>query len=141
MKIEEYNNIHQWIIYHYGKAVQCENIDCKSIKPKRFEWALKRGNEYAKDISLYIQLCPSCHRKYDFTESLRNKLIKSHAGVPKPWKERPINQLKKDGVVIRTFKSLTHASSELKISLSGIANALSGLSKSSGGYRWGYKNV
>ncbi len=64
-----YLYIHKWISKKYGKAKECEF--CKSKSAKRYEWALKRGCEYDKDISLFFQLCPSCHRKYDSTELSR----------------------------------------------------------------------
>lgn len=143
MKLEEnkYRNIHLWISYHYGKAIKCEAFSCLNTSPKRFEWALIKGKEYTKNINHFIQLCPSCHRKYDFTENLRKKFIESHVGVPKPWMEKQIIQMNKKGEIIKTFKSISKASAELDISLGGIANALTGISMSSGGFKWKYKDV
>jgi hypothetical protein len=54
---------HMWIIKHYGNASKC------SFNPshvaRRYEWANISG-EYKRDISDYLELCPSCHRKYDY---------------------------------------------------------------------------
>lgn len=69
----EYNLIHLWIRNNYGKATHCENPECKSINPKRFEWALIKGCIYERDIKHFKRLCPSCHRKYDYTEEMRNR--------------------------------------------------------------------
>lgn len=59
----------------FGKASKCENKKCKYPKinqngiiynsPKRYEWALRKGHEYSRNIKDYLQLCPSCHRLYD----------------------------------------------------------------------------
>jgi len=32
---------------------------------KRYEWALRKGREYKRDVNDFIQLCTSCHHKYD----------------------------------------------------------------------------
>lgn len=70
-----YDTKHQWLNKHYGKAVRCENPLCiyprrnnarRIIKtPKRFEWSLKTGREYTRNIDDYWMLCVSCHRRYD----------------------------------------------------------------------------
>lgn len=53
---------HSWIVKHYGKANHCEKCNTKNCS--RYEWANISG-EYKRDVSDYIQLCPSCHRKMD----------------------------------------------------------------------------
>ena len=64
---------HTSIVKNYGKAFKCQNIDCKyprkvgrifMNKPKRYEWANISGL-YKRSIDDYLQLCPSCHRKWD----------------------------------------------------------------------------
>lgn len=67
-----YQRVHFWIWTHYGKADRCETKDCKN-KPKRFEWALIKAKPLEKNIENFMQLCASCHRKYDFTEETRKK--------------------------------------------------------------------
>lgn len=61
---------HLWIVKHYGKASMCENVNCKSIAPKRFEWANISKN-YHRERSDYKMLCPSCHRKEDHGDFCR----------------------------------------------------------------------
>ena len=53
---------HIWIKTNYGKASKCE-LNSSHIF-RRFEWANISG-KYERNISDYIQLCPSCHRKFD----------------------------------------------------------------------------
>ena len=65
--ISSYHALHTNIRKRYGNATHCSNKDCSYPNPKRFEWALKKGREYSLNIEDYIPLCPSCHRKYDFT--------------------------------------------------------------------------
>lgn len=55
---------HMWLYKHYGKASSCENKVCAFKNPKRYEWA-NISKTYKRDRSDYIQLCPSCHRKFD----------------------------------------------------------------------------
>jgi len=80
--INTYHRVHQWIAYHYGKASKCENKDCTFKNPKRYEWALIKGNEYEKNINNFMQLCCSCHRKYDYTDEHRKKLSLAKLGKP-----------------------------------------------------------
>lgn len=75
----KYGSIHDWIKYHYGKASKCENPSCvypkKSkngvlSKAKIFDWALKKGSDYSnRSRENFIQLCRSCHKKYDYIEN------------------------------------------------------------------------
>ncbi len=64
IKRKEYVNIHLWLRKEYGKANKCEMESCDE-KSKRFSWALKRGKKYEKKRNNFIQLCHSCHKKYD----------------------------------------------------------------------------
>ena len=77
MKPVNYNLIHQWVRYHYGKASKCENEKCED-KSKNFEWALKKGKRYIKNRRNFIQMCVSCHRKYDITDKIRKLMRKSN---------------------------------------------------------------
>lgn len=65
---------HTWLRKKFGNAIKCENPSCQYpkpkkyrkpiLQPKRFEWAsISRKN--LRDVNDYVQLCPSCHRKYD----------------------------------------------------------------------------
>jgi len=69
-----YSGIHKWISRNFGKASECKYSYCiyprKNSnghvlkKPKGFTWANISG-EYQRDIRDYIQLCYSCHAKFD----------------------------------------------------------------------------
>lgn len=129
-KNKEYFRIHAWLTYNHGKAVKCENEFCKSLNPKRFEWALLKGNDYKKDRNNFIQLCPSCHRKYDFTEQQRINISLSKKGIS------PKNKVK---VILNDtfiFESITEASLKMGLSVSSIHNNLSGLSKTTKKGTW-----
>ena len=63
----KYQALHGWIRRHYGSANHCENINCKG-KSKEYQWALKTGKKYSRNINDYIQLCRSCHQKMDMTD-------------------------------------------------------------------------
>jgi len=73
--IREYRNIHGWIQRHYGKAFSCEH--CNTSVGTNFEWALKKGCLYECNIDNYIQLCKSCHVKYDRTTETNKKISES----------------------------------------------------------------
>lgn len=77
---QKYQYIHWKISIIYGKATKCESLSCKHKTPQRFEWALIKGRQYSLDASDYIQLCPSCHRKYDMTDEIRKSISASHIG-------------------------------------------------------------
>ena len=74
-----YYALHEWLRKHYGKANKCENVTCKyprldkkghlMQKPSVFHWALKRGKNYKRDITCFMQLCISCHVSYDIETS------------------------------------------------------------------------
>jgi hypothetical protein len=61
----EYMTKHAWFYNNIGKASKCENKSCKFKNPKRYEWA-NISREYKRELNDWIQLCPSCHRIYDF---------------------------------------------------------------------------
>lgn len=73
---KEYNKIHQWIKYRYGKADRCENPHCEG-KSKNFDWALNRGAKYERKRENFTRLCKSCHGVQDSTEEKRAKLSKA----------------------------------------------------------------
>lgn len=72
-----YTAIHIWLRNKLGKATKCDNPKCiypkpikyrkPILKPKRYEWASISRNAL-RDVSDYIQLCTSCHRKYDINK-------------------------------------------------------------------------
>ena len=66
-----YRGLHQWIVSNYGKADKCNNREKQilkfacSLKSKKFEWAKLKRKRYERKVENYIQLCKSCHNKYD----------------------------------------------------------------------------
>ena len=69
-----YRAVHAWMIKEYGKANKCENKSCIyprkdsrgkiMLKPKSYQWANKTG-KYLRDKNDFMELCASCHKKYD----------------------------------------------------------------------------
>ena len=83
------------------------------------------------------------------TEEQRQEISKNLTGRPVSDETRrkigdknskSILQLSKDGKLIREFKSAPEAALELNLSRTGINNCCNGLSKSSGGFIWKYKD-
>lgn len=71
---QEHQALHGKLKKKFGKADRCEMPDCKSVNPKYFNWALRKGHAYSSNKEDYIKMCISCHRKYDFNEDIRVKL-------------------------------------------------------------------
>ena len=59
-----YQAVHKWLRRNFGKAQFCENKLCQHTNPKRFSWA-NVSKKYLRDRADYIQLCMSCHIKWD----------------------------------------------------------------------------
>ena len=55
--------LHRWVINHKGRPKQCDQ--CQTTNKKVYDWANK-DHKYKRDLSDYIRLCRSCHRKYDY---------------------------------------------------------------------------
>lgn len=91
----EIQSFHSLLRYNHGSATKCENKKCKN-KSFIYEWALKRGHKYSATPSDYLQLCRSCHRKYDLTPKKRQLAIKNlwwKKGVKNPaamWAARKV---------------------------------------------------
>jgi hypothetical protein len=66
----KYQALHGWIRRHHGPANHCSK--CKKTD-KEYQWALKPGRKYSRNINDYDQLCRSCHQKQDMTDSRREK--------------------------------------------------------------------
>ena len=45
--------------------MRCDN--CGSIDAKKYEWA-NIDHKYNRILDDYIQMCTTCHRKYDYTK-------------------------------------------------------------------------
>lgn len=57
-----YSGLHYWLVRRLGSPRVCDH--CGSTKEKKYEWANK-SRKYKRDITDWIRLCTSCHRKYD----------------------------------------------------------------------------
>jgi hypothetical protein len=75
--------------------------------------------------------------KFD-KHGLKYKRMNSRHGNPKA--KKPVDQYSLDGKYIQTFESITKAAENAKLHQSSISQAISGKTKSSGGFIWKYKN-
>lgn len=153
-----YSAFHHWMKDNFGKAIKCENINCKG-KSSKFHWALKKGCVYDHIRENFIQLCVSCHVKYDMTPERKEKISKRQTGrkLTQKWKDaiskankgrvlgkgylirrRKVEQRDLQGNLIKIWDSMTEAAKTLKINLSGIIMNCRGTLKKSKGYKWNY---
>lgn len=75
-----YGIVHYWMRTRFGKAKFCENRECSSVS-KCFEWAKIRGKTYDRSRENFIQLCRSCHTKYDSTIDFRIVALDKTCGI------------------------------------------------------------
>lgn len=127
-----YSTVHRWLIKNYGKAIYC-SIN-KEHKAKRFEWANIDGI-YEKDMKHFKSMCPSCHRKNDYTEHQRELTRKANTGNEYAMR-RKIKQYSKEEVFIKEYKSIMDAHRQTGIHNTAISNVLSGKVKTAGGFIW-----
>ena len=66
-----YSGSHSWLSKQFGKAKICEFNNFHIAK--RFEWA-NSNHSYSRKREDYIQLCPSCHRKFDLGKIKMEKI-------------------------------------------------------------------
>lgn len=109
-----YSALHHWLKYHFGKASKCENKECLGIG-STYEWALKKGCLYEYKRENFIELCHSCHRKYDITEAILKKINsmniyanatqckRGHKFTPENTYVR--KQLRRDGKTMQTSRN------------------------------------
>jgi hypothetical protein len=55
-----YYGLHSWVNRELGKALGCSNNP--NHISSRYHWANKSG-EYRRDVTDWLSLCPSCHKK------------------------------------------------------------------------------
>lgn len=55
-------SLHDWLKRRVETINKCEH--CGATTAKKYEWANK-SHEYKRDITDWLRLCVSCHRKYD----------------------------------------------------------------------------
>lgn len=147
-KVEQkklYHSVHSWLRYRYGKASRCESAACVFKTPRRYEYALLKEKSMDKKRENFIMLCPSCHRKYDVTESAnRNRSAAAKRRVVDGThhllkRVTPVAKYNKDGVFLTQYKSTTAAALALgNINLQpNIHKCVNGQKyKSVGGYLW-----
>src|SRR5688572_20149383 len=145
----QYIAIHIYLNKFNKKTGVCER--CGTSESKRTEWALMDGRTYSRDIDDYEELCPSCHRKGDFTEDMRlaaSKRVKHgfktgkySSNLPTVTREnnptnKPLYQIdKRTKKVIAEHISAANAVRLLgKRHASSICNCLYGKSKTAYGY-------
>lgn len=128
-----YIAIHCWLKYHFGSADKCENKKCLHVS-QSYQWALLKGKKYEHKRENFIQLCRSCHKKYDYTDGYRKKLslIQKHTNKRKT----SVEQYTKEGKLIRIFERVGDVFKELGILHTSIANNIAGKSKTAGGFIW-----
>ena len=66
-----YRLIHNWLNTEFGKANKCENQNCTK-KSNNYDYALIKGKSYERKKENFMQLCKSCHKKYDNTPTTIN---------------------------------------------------------------------
>lgn len=74
-----YDRVHSWLRKNFGKACRCESNNCTK-KSKSFHWALIHGFEYENKRENFKMLCQSCHKIYDTTDVVKNKMSLSKRG-------------------------------------------------------------
>lgn len=85
-----YSTVHNWISRNYGKASKCEMPGCNG-KYNVFHWALKTGKVYEKNIENFMQMCASCHGKYDMTKETKERHRESAKVNSVFVKDNPMN--------------------------------------------------
>lgn len=153
-KPKDYIQIHTWIKTKYGRASKCEH--CKIENKKRYEWALKKGYEYEKNIDNYFELCVSCHRIYDYTEEMKKdcglrmstqyktgKRKSPKVNEGKTGKDsisaKVVIQLSISGDYIQEFGSVKEAAIAIGGKYSNICMCARGTNLTAYGYKWKYK--
>lgn len=59
-----YSGLHQWVKRQLGTPNTCEHCKKSGLSSKAIHWANK-SQQYKRDLSDWIRLCASCHKKYD----------------------------------------------------------------------------
>ncbi len=127
----EYVSIHMWLYKNHGPASKCEHC---SKDASCFHWARRENFGYARDVNNFIQLCVSCHRKYDAdAHPKKRKYLRV-----RPFNCRPVYKYSKEGVIISQYPSLTEAAKDCGIGMSAISNALAGTAKTAAKFIWKY---
>lgn len=84
-----YYAIHYWLKKNYGKANECDSVNCLG-RSKRYEWAKITGKEYERKRENFMRLCRSCHTLYDYSDRTRKKNLER-------WRAKATQKLCKRG--------------------------------------------
>lgn len=76
----QYWTIHAWVRRNKPKSGIC--IECK--KTCKTWWANISG-EYKRSLDDYKEMCPSCHRKMDYTDEWRHNVSLATKGKNNPF--------------------------------------------------------
>lgn len=128
----EYICIHLWLVRHYGKASICEARSCSGVS-KKFDWALRRGMTYTRDLDCFYQLCRSCHVKYDKGADMEF----GHYELSQIPDGRTSKHLRKPIVCVENnseFNSTIEASRNMNIPRQSISHVLNGRRKKAYGF-------
>lgn len=126
-----YMNLHQWVKRHYGKATHCTN-DSTHIN-RYYEWANVTGT-YERDLENFKQLCRSCHRKLDHSDFQRK--LSSNRFKGNRYQRKAVEQYTKQNDYLKTFPTMEDAARSVGVVRTALTNAITGRSKTAGGYRW-----
>lgn len=113
-----YGRVHHWLRNNHGKANYCEGKEC-SGKIKKYEWAKKNDKEYECVRDNFMQLCISCHRKYEVTDEerkRRSERMKNKSGVKAiAYGHRPTEETKRKISESKTGKKRPDVAARNKI--------------------------
>ena len=59
-----YTGLHIWVTKNLGKPRYCTNCQDATKPDRSYHWA-NISHAYKRDLSDWIRLCSSCHKKYD----------------------------------------------------------------------------
>lgn len=94
-----YQNVHYWLRAKFGMASKC---DFCNVKGGKYEWALKKGYSYEKNIENFVSLCQSCHRRYDATdEAIEKQRLKMLGRKASDETKRKMSESHKNSTVKR----------------------------------------
>jgi hypothetical protein len=65
-----YSGLHSWLKRKLGKPMICEHCGKKVERPTQIHWANKY-HTYKRNLTDWIRLCSSCHKKYDLMNGLK----------------------------------------------------------------------
>lgn len=59
-----YHAVHHWVNNHLGKPDTCQHCGKSKLNGRQIQWANK-SHLYKRELTDWIRLCVSCHKKYD----------------------------------------------------------------------------